>query len=53
VDIKLDAIKLTAYQELIVDAIENKGYRKAVAIMPRRSGKDVAAFWLCVRQALR
>jgi hypothetical protein len=42
-NIKLDSIKLKPYQELIIDAIENKGYRKAVAIMPRRSGKDVAA----------
>lgn len=52
-NIKLDSIKLKPYQELIIDAIENKGYRKVVAIMPRRSGKDVAAFWLCVRQALK
>lgn len=52
-DIKLDSIKLKPYQELILDAIENKGFRKVVAIMPRRSGKDVAAFVLCIRQALR
>jgi hypothetical protein len=41
------------YQLPIFDAIENKGYKRVIAILPRRAGKDVAAFNLCVRCALR
>ena len=51
--IHLDQIKLRPYQQLVLDAIENKGYKKACVIMARRAGKDVTAFWLCVRQALK
>lgn len=41
------------YQLPILDAIENKGYRRVLAIMPRRAGKDITAFNLCIRQCLR
>jgi|GEM_PF-792197 len=40
------------YQLPILDAIENKGYKRVVAIMPRRSGKDMTAFQLAMRQCL-
>jgi Hypothetical protein len=41
------------YQLPIVDAIENKGYKRVVAIMPRRAGKDIVAYNLCIRQCIR
>lgn len=37
----------------MMDAIENKGYRRVLAILPRRAGKDVTAFNLAVRQCIR
>ena len=42
-----------SYQLPIIDALENKGYRKIICIMPRRAGKDVVAFNLMLRAALR
>lgn len=41
------------YQTEIFDAIENKGYRKVLAILPRRAGKDIAAWNLAIRQCVR
>jgi len=41
------------YQLPILDAIENKNYLRVVAILPRRAGKDLTAFYLCIRQCLR
>lgn len=41
------------YQIPICDAIENKGYKRVIAIMPRRSGKDLTAWNLCIRQCIR
>jgi phage terminase large subunit len=41
------------YQLPLFDAIENKGYHRVLAIMPRRSGKDVCAFNIIIRAALR
>jgi phage terminase large subunit len=41
------------YQLPILDAIENKGYKRVIAIMPRRAGKDVTAFNLCIRACIR
>lgn len=51
--IKLDKFVPRSYQLPIFDAIENKGYRRVLAILPRRAGKDIASFNLMVRQALR
>lgn len=53
VTIHLNKFKPRQYQMPIVDAIENKGFKKVLCIMPRRSGKDIVAFNLCIRQALR
>lgn len=50
--IKLDRFQARDYQKPIFDAIENKGYKKVICVLPRRSGKDVLAFNLMLRQAL-
>ncbi len=41
------------YQIPLLDAIENKGYKRVLAILPRRAGKDMAAWNLCIRACLR
>lgn len=52
-NITLDKFSPRSYQIPIFQAIENKGYKRAICILPRRSGKDVCAFNLLVREALR
>lgn len=52
-EIKLDRFQPREYQLPLFDAIENKGYRRALLIWPRRAGKDIAAFNLAIRTALR
>lgn len=51
--IYLDRFKPKEYQLPLFDAIENKGYKRVLLIWPRRAGKDIAAFNLCIREALR
>lgn len=51
--IKLDTFQPKHYQLALCDALENKGYKKIIAIWPRRAGKDICAFNLMIRQALR
>ena len=51
--IKLNKFKPRPYQAPIWDAIENKGYKRVLAILPRRAGKDLTAFNLCIRECLR
>lgn len=51
--IHLNRFKPRNYQIPIMDAIVNKGYKRVIAIMPRRAGKDVTAFNLCIRECLR
>lgn len=41
------------YQIPIFDAIENKGYKRVIAILPRRAGKDACAFNIAIRYAIR
>lgn len=41
------------YQIPIFDAIENKGYKKVLCILPRRAGKDMCAFNICIRYAIK
>src|SRR6266436_2990388 len=36
------------YQLPILDAIVNKGYKRVLACLPRRAGKDMTAWWLCI-----
>lgn len=49
----LDRFECRWYQRPLWDAIENKGYRKVLAILPRRAGKDITAWNLCIRQCLK
>lgn len=51
--IKLNKFQPRPYQLGLFDAIETKGFRRALLIWPRRAGKDIAAFNLCIRAALR
>jgi phage terminase large subunit len=51
--IYLERFKPRSYQLPIFDAIENKKYRRVLAILPRRAGKDICAFNLVIRAALR
>lgn len=51
--IKLDKFKPRDYQKPICNAFENKGYKKILAIWPRRAGKDLVAWNLMLREALR
>jgi len=45
--------KFRDYQKPIVDAIENKKFKKALVVLPRRAGKDICALQIAIRQALR
>lgn len=51
--VHLNKFKPRDYQVPICDAFENKGYKRILAIMPRRAGKDLVAFNLCIRAAIR
>lgn len=51
--IKLNRFQPREYQIPILDAIENKGYKRVLAILPRRAGKDMTAFQLCIRSCLK
>jgi len=51
--IKLNKFKPRSYQLPILDALENKGYKRVLAILPRRAGKDITAFNLCLRACLK
>lgn len=51
--IKLNRFKPRSYQLPIMDALVNKGYRRILAILPRRAGKDITAFNLCIRECVR
>lgn len=52
IEIGLDKFQLRDYQIPIWDAIVNKGYRKVLAVLPRRAGKDITAWNLAIRQCL-
>lgn len=51
--IKLNKFQPRSYQLPIFDAIENKGYKRVLAILPRRAGKDIAAWNLILREAIK
>ena len=51
--IHLDTFKPREYQLAACDAFENKGYRKMCLVWGRRSGKDIVAFNLMIRAAVR
>ena len=49
----LNKFKPRPYQTPILDAIVNKGYKRVIGILPRRAGKDITAWNLCIREALK
>lgn len=51
--IVLDEFKPRWYQVPLFDAIENKGYKRVLAILPRRAGKDISSFTVMLRQAIK
>ena len=51
--IKLNKFKPRPYQLPLFDAVENKKFKRVLLIWPRRAGKDIAAFNLCIRTALK
>lgn len=51
--IKLNRFSPRRYQLPICDALENKGYKKLLCVLPRRAGKDLVAWNLMIRAAIR
>ena len=51
--IHLNKFKPRDYQLALFDARENKGFKRIMAIWPRRSGKDLTAWNICIRALLR
>lgn len=51
--IHLNRFKPRDYQIPICDALENKKYKRILCIMPRRAGKDIVAWNLMIRAAIR
>ena len=51
--IHLNKFQLRPFQIAVVDALENKGYRRVLACWPRRAGKDLTAFNYCIRYLLK
>lgn len=51
--VKLDQFKFRDYQLPLADALENKKYKRLIVCWPRRAGKDLVAFQLCIRQLLK
>lgn len=51
--IHLNRFKPREYQIPIMDAILNKGYKRVLCILPRRAGKDICAFNIMIRAALK
>lgn len=50
--IKLNKFKPRDFQLPLINALEDEGYRKLIAIWPRRAGKDITAWNLVIRQAV-
>lgn len=51
--IYLDKFKFRDYQLKFADALENKNFKRILICWPRRAGKDLVAFQLCVRQCIK
>ena len=51
--LRLNRFKPRAYQLPIAKALEVDGFKKILCIMPRRSGKDILAWNLMIRAALK
>lgn len=50
--IKITKFKPKEFQKPLFDAVLNRGYKRILALWPRRAGKDICAFNLVVRLAL-
>ena len=51
--IVLDKFQPRWYQEEIIDAVENKGFKKLLVVLSRRSGKDITCWNIAIRQCLK
>lgn len=51
--IHLDRYKPLPWQLPLFDAIENKGYKRVICLWHRRAGKDISAWNLLIRAAIR
>jgi len=51
--IKLDKFKMRPYQHPLFNALENDKFKRAIAVWPRRAGKDLCAFNFVIREALK
>jgi len=51
--IKLNRFKARDYQLPICQAFEEKGFKKLLIVLPRRSGKDIVCFNLMLKAALK
>ena len=51
--IRLTKFKPREYQKPIMDALLNKGYKRVMAILGRRAGKDMVALNICIRFCLQ
>lgn len=51
--VRLNKFQPRPYQLNLIEAIEQKGFKKAMVIMPRRAGKDITAWNIMIRAALR
>jgi phage terminase large subunit len=51
--VKLNKFKPRSYQLPVLDALENKGFKRVLLVWPRRAGKDVLAFNYCIRCAIK
>lgn len=49
----LDKFQPRPYQLPLLDAYFNKGYKRIMALLPRRAGKDVCCFNLAIRACIR
>lgn len=52
-NIHLNKFQPREYQKPLFEAILSKGYKRVLGILPRRAGKDVSAFNLCIRCCLK
>src|SRR5512146_2122962 len=51
-DLWIDKFQCRWYQKDLWNAIEKQGYRKVLAVLPRRAGKDITCWNLAIRQCL-
>ena len=51
--IHLNKFNPRPYQLPMLDALSNKGYKRVLAILPRRAGKDIAAWNYCIRECIK